>query len=217
MRDFIVIGLGRFGASVAKNLHRFGKNVLGVDPDEEAVNACLPYLGKGIVADASVETTLRHLGVANYDVAVVGIGSDVGKSILVTMLLKELGVGLVVARASDEVHARCLQKVGADRVILAERDMGVRVARNAADASLIDFIELDPQISIVEVAVGRELVGKSLLDLDLTGRYGANIIALKRDEDILVGPKPEEVMRSGDIMIAVGRNGRMTQFLKHQQ
>lgn len=216
MKDFIVIGLGRFGSSVAANLKRFGKNVFGIDPDEAALAAALPNLNKGVVADAADERTLRELNVADYDAAIVGIGSDVGTSILVTEMLKELGVGLVIARATTDTHAKCLLKVGADRIILPERDMGVRVARNIAEANIVDFIELDPDVSIQEVAVTEDMVGLTLREQDLAGRYGANVIAVKRGDDVIINPKPDEALRTGDIIIVIGRNGRFAQLTKRQ-
>lgn len=216
MKDFVVIGLGRFGSSVAANLHRFNKNVLGIDPDEDALSAALPNLTRGVVADAADERTLKELNVRSYDAAIVGIGSDLGTSILVTEMLKELGVPLVIARATSDHHARCLLKVGADRVIAPERDMGIRVARNIAEANLLDFIDLDPEVSIQEVSILDEMVGRSLRDLDLAGRYGANVIAIKRNEAVTINPRPDEVLRAGDIIIVIGRNGRFAQLVKRQ-
>lgn len=214
MKDFVVIGLGRFGSSVAANLHRFGKSVLGIDSDEEVLNASLPHLSKGVVADAADEQTLRELGVSDCDAAIVGIGSDVGTSIMVTQVLKELGVPIVIARATNDRHAQCLLKVGADRIVLPERDMGVRVARNIASANLLDFIELDPGTSIQEIAVHEDMVGRTLRDQDLAGRYGANVIAIKRNDDLIINPEPDEVLHAGDIIIAIGRNGRFAQLGK---
>jgi trk system potassium uptake protein TrkA len=203
MKDFVIIGLGRFGSSVAANLHKFGKTVLGIDPDEDSLNACLPSLSRGVVADASDERILRELNVQNYDAAIVGIGSELGISIMVTEKLKELGVPLVIARATSDDHARCLLKVGADRVIAPERDMGVRVARNIADANILDFIDLDPEVSIQELSVLDDMVGLTLREQDLAGRYGANVIAIKRDDEIVIGPRPDEVLRAGDIIIVI--------------
>ncbi|WP_097027607.1 potassium channel family protein [Clostridium peptidivorans] len=203
-KQFVVIGLGRFGTSVAKTLYSLGNDVLAIDVDEETVQSISDSVTHSVQAEAMDENTLRSLGIRNFDVAVVTIGSDLQASVMVTLLLKELGVKHIIAKANSELHAKVLYKIGADRVVLPERDMGVRVAHNLVSSNILDYIELSPDYSIAEIANPRVWQGKTLQELNLRANYGINVVAVKKDNDINVSPMADDVLGDGDVIVAIG-------------
>ena len=203
-KQFVVIGLGRFGTSVAKTLYSLGNDVLAIDVDEETVQNISDSVTHSVQAEATDENTLRSLGIRNFDVAVVTIGSDLQASVMVTLLLKELGVKYIIAKANSELHAKVLYKIGADRVVLPERDMGVRVAHNLVSSNILDYIELSSDYSIAEIANPRGWQGKTLQELNLRANYGINVVAVKKDNDINVSPIAEDVLEAGDVIVAIG-------------
>ena len=161
-KQFVVIGLGRFGESVAKTLYSLGHEVLAIDMDEDSVQEIADNVTHAVQMDATDESALKTLGLRNFDVAVVTIGSNIQASVMITLLVKELGVKYIIAKGQSDLHAKVLYKIGADRVVLPEKDMGVRVAHNLVSASILDFIELSPDYSIMELRVLNEWDGKSL-------------------------------------------------------
>lgn len=203
-KQFVVIGLGRFGTSVAKTLYSLGNDVLAIDVDEETVQNISDSVTHSVQADATDENTLRSLGIRNFDVAVVTIGSDLQSSVMVTLLLKELGVDHIIAKANSEIHAKVLYKIGADRVVLPERDMGVRVAHNLVSSNILDYIELSPDYSIAEIANPKAWQGKTLQELNLRANFGINIVAVKKDNDINVSPMADDKLEAGDVIVAIG-------------
>jgi trk system potassium uptake protein len=203
-KQFVVIGLGRFGTSIAKTLYSLGNEVLAIDPDEEIVQEISDSVTHAVQADGTDESALRSLGIRNFDVAVVTIGADVQSSVMVTLLVKELGVKYVVAKAVNELHAKLLYKIGADRVVFPERDMGIRVAHNLCSSNILDYIELSPDYSIMEVTAIEEWQGKTLKELNMRSKYGINVMAVKRDNDINISPKADDVIRSGDVLVVIG-------------
>lgn len=207
-RQFAVLGLGRFGGSVGRTLAKLGYEVLGIDEDEARVNEMSRELTHAVVADATDESVLISLGIRNFDCVVVAIG-EVQPSILMTIIVKELGVKQVVAKASNDLHGRVLKKVGADRVVYPERDMGARLAQNLVAANVIDYLELSPDYSIAEVVVSGGFIGKSLKQLALRQRYGVNVVAIKRGERIDVSPGADDTISEGDILIVIGPNERI--------
>lgn len=208
MKDFAVIGLGRFGASVARTLASMGYNVLGVDSHEELVQAIAPSITHAVQADATDEETLKALGIRNFDVVVVAIGNDLEASILVTLTLKELGVKQVIAKASTELHGKVLTRIGADRVVFPERDMGMRLAQSLVSTNILDYIELSPEYSIVELTAGRA-AGKTLRDLDLRARYGVNVMALRRGQKIIVAPLADDEIAQDTVLVVIGHNDNL--------
>lgn len=203
-KQYVIIGLGRFGSSIAKTLYSLGNEVLAVDVDEEVIQEISPDVTHAVQADSTDESVLRALGLRNFDVAVITIGSDVQASIMATLLVKELGVKYVIAKAHNEVHAKVLYKIGADRVVFPERDMGVRVAHNLCSSSILDYIELSPDYSIMEVAAIGKWIGKSLKELNIRSRFGINVMAIKRGNDINISPEADEYIRKGDILVVIG-------------
>ena len=147
MKQYVVIGCGRFGSSVAKTLYELGNDVLAIDRNEEIVQEIYEYVTHAVQADVMDENVLKELGIRNFDVVIVSIGSDLEASILATLIAKELGVKVVIAKAQSELHGKVLSKIGADKVIFPERDMGVRVGHNLVSSNILDFIELSPDFS----------------------------------------------------------------------
>ena len=203
-RQFIVIGLGRFGTSVAETLYSLGNDVLAVDYDEDVVQNISDKVTHAVQVDANDENSLRALGIRNFDCAVISIGSEIQASILATLLVKELGVKYVIAKATNSLHAKVLYKIGANRVVFPERDMGVRVAHNLVSSNILDYIELSPDYSIAEVVSPEEWHNKTLRELNVRAQYGINVMAIKRNNDIDVSPSADNIIEPGDIIVAIG-------------
>jgi trk system potassium uptake protein TrkA len=212
MKQVAVIGLGRFGASVARTLMQAGCEVLGVDVDEVRVRALADSITDAVRADALDEEALRTLGLRNFEVVIVAIGHDVKASILVTVLLKEIGVPKVVAKAQDDVHGKVLQKVGADIVVFPERDMGVRIAHTLLSRSIIDEIQLSADYSIFELQAPTRFLDRSLKDLRLRQEFGLTILAVRREDRVVVSPDASFVFEVGDILVALGQPDRLEQL-----
>ena len=172
--------MGRFGSSLARELTKLGYEVLGIDKDEEAVQEMSQVLTHAVVAECTDEEVLRSLGVRNFDCGVVAIGDDIQASILTAILLKDLGVKQVVAKAMTELHGRVLEKIGVDRVVYPERDMGVRVAHQLVSPNLLDYIELSKEYTIAELTVPKCLNGVSLMDLNPRDASAAALLLLIR-------------------------------------
>lgn len=206
MRQFVVIGCGRFGQSLAETLFDMGYDVLAIDKSAERIQEVSTHVTHAVQADALEENNLRSLGISNFDVAVVTIGSNMQASIMATLLTKELGVKTVIAKAQNELHGKVLEKIGADRVVYPEQDMGIRVARNLVSTNILDIIEFAPDYSIVEVATMDDWVGKSLKDLKLPNKYGITVIAIKGGETINISPYAEDIIKEGDVLIVIGQN-----------
>jgi trk system potassium uptake protein TrkA len=203
-RQFIVIGLGRFGTSVAETLYSLGNDVLAVDFDEDVVQNISDKVTHAVQVDANDENSLRALGIRNFDCAVISIGTNIQSSILATLLVKELGVKYVITKATNALHAKVLYKIGANRVVFPERDMGVRVAHNLVSSNILDYIELSPDYSIAEVVSPEEWHNKTLRELNIRAQYGINVMAIKRNNDIDVSPSADNTIEPGDIIVAIG-------------
>lgn len=204
MKSFAVIGCGRFGAAVARTLYGLGNEVLAIDISEDIIKEISDEVTHAVQADVMDETVLKDLGLRNFDVAIVSIGSDIEASIMATLVVKELGIKKVIAKAQSELHGKVLSKIGADKVIFPERDMGVRVAHNLASSNILDFIELSPDYSILEIAALKEWEEKSLAQLRLPVKHGINIMAIKRGNSISVSPGGDVTIEKGDILVVIG-------------
>ena len=203
-KQFVIIGLGRFGESVAKTLYSLGHDVLAIDMDEDAIQDISDSVTHAVQADATDESALKALGLRNFDVAVVTVGSNIQASIMITLLVKELGVKYIIAKGQSDLHAKVLYKIGADRVVLPEKDMGMRVAHNLVSASILDYIELSPDYSIMELKVLEEWEEKSLSELKLRSNYGINIMAIKKNDFINISPSADDILSKDDIIVAIG-------------
>lgn len=204
-QQFAVIGLGRFGASVARTLSSMGYEVLAVDSSEERIQDLASQVTHVVQADATDEEAMRALGLRNFDIVVVAVG-DIQASILTTLILKEIGAEYIVCKAVSQLHGKVLEKVGADRVVFPERDMGERVAHNLVSGNLIDYIELAPGYSIVEVVARDALVGHTLRELDLRAKYGIDIVAIRRGDRLLIAPGAQDRILEGDVLVAIGED-----------
>jgi len=212
-KEFAVIGLGRFGSNLAETLHSMGYNVLGVDVDTEKVQDNVDNCTHVVQADATDEDTLNSLGVSNFEVAVVSIGHNLEASALVTLSVKELGVPMVISKASTETHGKLLQRVGADRVVFPERDMGVRLANHLALDNIVDFLEVTPDVSIIEANTTPQMHGHTLRDLQLRAKYDINVVAIRRDNgEVEVSPGGDDPVQEGDILIVLGENEAVRQW-----
>ncbi|WZL72530.1 TrkA family potassium uptake protein [Clostridiaceae bacterium 35-E11] len=206
MKQFAVIGCGRFGSSIAKTLYHLGYDVLAIDKDADVIQSLDEFVTHAVQVDATDGVSMRPLGIRNFDVVIVAVGSNIQSSILIALLAKELGVKHVVAKAQNELHANVLYKIGVDRVIFAERDMGVRVAHNLVSSNILEYIELSPDYSIVEIAVLKEWEGRSLKDLDMREKYGINIMAIKHGSTINIAPDAFDVITHDDILVAIAHH-----------
>ncbi|RFM19036.1 TrkA family potassium uptake protein [Clostridium botulinum] len=204
------MGLGRFGTSVAKTLYTLGNDVLAIDSSDDIVQDISDSVTHSVQIDATDENSLRALGIRNFDVAVITIGSDIQASTMATLLVKEMGVKYIIAKANTEIHAKVLYKIGADRVVFPERDMGVRVAHNLVSTNILDYIELSPNYSIAEIVTPKIWHGKTLNELNIRANYGINVVALKRGEEINVSPVAEDTIEPGDIIVAIGSEEDLT-------
>ena len=208
MKTFVVIGLGRFGTAIARELSTLGHEVLAIDEDEGAVERIADKVTHAVAGDAKDPEVLRTLGVRNYDCAVVAVGGDVGDSALITLNLKEQGVKEVVCKAQSHVHQRVLEKIGADRVIFPEHEMGVKLAQGLSSSNVLNFIEVSEDYGIVELETPKSWQGKTIKDLDVRNRYRVNIIAVRKAEDgqLQVSPIADYALCQGDRVVALGHN-----------
>lgn len=213
MKQIAILGLGRFGRALARTLVEMGHDVMGVDANEAVVEKMAPVLTNCVQADVMDEQTLLSLGVTNFDIVVVGIGnSDMQASIFTTLMLKDIGVEHVVCKVSSNKHARILLKLGADRVVYPERDMGMRFAHSIAQSDVLEFIELSEEYSMMEINAPKYLFGKSLKESDVRGKYNINIVAIKRGKKIMVNPSPDAVLEQGDVLLAIGETQALTKL-----
>ncbi|HBQ28406.1 potassium uptake system protein [Peptococcaceae bacterium SCADC1_2_3] len=210
MKQFAVIGLGRFGSSLARALSRMGYEVLAIDTNEENVNDITDEITYAVQMDALEENALKSTGIRNFDTVIVAIGQDIQASILVTVMLKEMGVKKVIAKAQTELHGKVLEKVGADLVVFPERDMGERLAHTliAAD-NIMDLINLSPDYSIIELKTPPGFIGKTLQETALRKEYGITVIAIRRGLEVIISPEAKQVIRENDILVTIGRNEKL--------
>ena len=211
-RQYAVIGMGRFGTSVAMTLVKAGQEVLVVDSDEERIQKVAEFFTHAVVLDTTEEASLAAVGIRNFDMVVVAIGHDVQASVLTTLLLKEMGVKHIVAKAANVLHGKMLDKVGADQVVFPERDMGQRIAHNLMSTNIIDYFEVAPDLGIIEVDVKGDLVGKSLFESNLREKYSITVIAIRRNGKISLSPSPGEKLMESDRLILVGDNIGIQRF-----
>lgn len=200
----LVVGLGRFGTAAALELMALGHDVLVVDSDEARVNDLAPDVTHAVQADASDEDALRAIGAADFLHAIVAISGNSEASIFATMALKNLGVGNVVAKAATALHGRILERVGANRVVFPEREMGARVGHTFSITHVIDYIDVAPKFGIVKIHPPEAFVGRTLRELDMANRYRLTPIALRRGDEVTVNPQRDEKVLAGDELILIG-------------
>lgn len=204
MKSYIVVGLGRFGSEAARRLCEFGGEVLAMDVSSELVQQISSDVTHAVVADARDKEVLRALGAAEFDCAIVAIGGSLGDSVLATMNLKELGVPHIVCKAHDETHKQVLLKLGADQVVIPEKENAERLARNLSNPNVLEYIELSKEYGIIEVPVPKRWLDKSLKELNVRAKLGLNIIAVERGGRIDVSPAADYRFCPEDVVVVLG-------------
>ncbi len=227
MSQFVVIGLGRFGSSIARALSEKNFEVLAIDREEAQVKAMEGIVSQAVVLNATDERSLRELGIGEFETAIVSMGDTVEDSIMITLTLKEMGVKQVIVKAKSDLHARILKKVGADRIIFPEKEMADRLAQSLASPKIFDFIEVSEMYGIVEMVAPKKFTNKTLADLELREKYKVSVVAIKRKipyskpdgstdfkEEIIVAPGGADEIISGDVLILLGRNEEIDKIRK---
>ncbi len=212
MKTFAVIGLGRFGMSAAAQLFKMGYEVLAVDKNMELVNAAADYVTRAVCGDAKEESVLKSLGIRNYDCVIVAIGGDITDSVLITLMLKEAGIGKIVCKAKNNQHKKVLKKIGADSIIIPEQEAGIKTAISLVSHNIIDIINLSDEYSIADTAVPKTWVGKSIAELDVRGRHGVNIVAIKDGTEkgkINITPSAGYIFTEDDIVVLIGSTAQI--------
>ena len=169
---------------------------------------------QAVVADTTDETVLKSLGIRNFEHVIVAIGENIQASILTTLMLKEIGVKQITVKAQNDYHAKVLNKIGADRVVHPERDMGIRIAHNMLSNNVLDYLELSDEHSIAEIRANEKLAGRTLIGLDIRAKYGINIVAIKREKDIIVSPQADMEIELADVLIVIGSDSDINRFEK---
>lgn len=202
-QSYAVFGLGRYGRTVAKELVENGADVLAVDIDVDTVNEAIADIPFCKCADITDSEVIRQLGVANVDVVIIAMASNLEASVMATMLCKEMGVGTVIAKSASEMNSKILSKVGADKVVVPESESGIRLAKNLLSSGFVDIIELSKDISLVEVDVKKEWEGKNLLELDFRKKYAINVVALMKDGEICINIDPKQPLEKSMKLIVI--------------
>ena len=211
-QSYAVFGLGRYGKAVAKELVENGAEVLAVDIDENIVNdaiAEIPYCKCADVTDADV---IKKLGIASIDVVIIAMATNLEASVMATMLCKELGVKTVIAKCSSEMNYKILSKVGADRVVFPESESGIRLAKNLLSSGFVDMIELSKDVSMIELDVKPEWVGKSLLELNLRRKYSINVVAITQANEVSVNIDPEKPLEKSMKLIVIANVAKLSKL-----
>ena len=215
-RQVVVIGLGRFGTSVMRSLYNLGHDVLAIDNDETRVQNSMGQATHSLTADATNETVLRDLGIQDYDAAVVAIGSNIVPSIMASVLLKTMGVPYVVSRAYNELHGNTLERIGVDKVVHAESEMGVRLAHNLFNPNVQEYLEVTPNYGISKMKVPTHFVNMSLKELGFSSprdKYGLAVVAInRRGTGITLNPDTDDRLEAGDWVVLAGRDELLDQL-----
>lgn len=210
--QYAVIGLGRFGLSIATKLYESDQEVLGVDVNEDRVEESNQCVTHAVIADSTDPEALKSIGIRNFDTVIVAIGNDIQASILSVLLLKELGVKKVIAKAINKLHGQVLKKVGADWVVFPERDMGIRVAHQLLSPNVLNFIEISKDYSVEEVKIPDRMMEKTLRELDLRAKFNLSVIAIRHEDEINISPSPDEKIDYGDVLVVIGENRDLEKF-----
>lgn len=214
MKSFCVIGLGAFGTAVAETLAADGKQVLVIDKDADKVTGIADVVTHAVIGDATSAQILRSAGVQDYECVVVALADNINDNVLLTIMLKDMGIPKVVARAQNEGHSHVLKRIGADMVIFSEKDMGERVAYKLARDNVSEYMELRG-FQIVETRVPSDWTGKNLVELDIRRRFGVTIVAISNADGVMdVSPMPTRVFAEGDSMTVLGDGKAIEKLMK---
>ena len=206
MKSYVVIGLGRFGSTLARQLCKLGAEVLAMDVHHDLVQQVADDVTHAVVGDAQDKDVLRALGVRDFDCAIVAIGTNLAASVLTVMNLQELEVPYIICKAHDETHSRVLQKLGVNKVVIPEQENAARLARSLNSHNVLDYIELSEDYGILELPAPKSWIGKSLKELHIRAKLGVNIIAVENGQKTNVSPSADYVIGEGDIMVVLGDN-----------
>lgn len=206
MKSYIVIGLGLFGAEVARQLCSLGCEVLAMDVRSDLVQQLSNDVTHAVVGDGQDKEVLKALGAGNFDCAIIAIGDDLAASVLTTMNLKELNVPYIVCKAHDATHRRVLEKLGVDRVVIPEYEFAGKLARSLSSHNVLDYIELSEEYGILEVPAPKSWVGKTIMELNVRAKLGVNIIAVESGKVTNVSPSANYLIQAGDVMVVLGDN-----------
>lgn len=204
MKNFAVIGCGRFGTAIATTLYDLGNDVMVVDKDPDNIRRISDYVTHAVEADIMDEKVLVELGLDSFDVVIIAVGSDLEASATAALAAKEIGVKNVVAKAQTDLHGKILRKIGVDKLIFPERDMGIRVAHNLTSSNILDYIQVSPEFSIIEITALKSWQDKSLAELKLRNKFGINVIAIKRNAEVIPAPAADFTIKKFDIIILIG-------------
>lgn len=215
-RQVAVIGMGRFGTSIASTLCAMGHDVLALDRSESKVQSVAQMVTHTVQADATNETILNELGLSNFDVAVVAIGTDIKSSVLSTILLKKIGIPHVIARANDDLHGSILEKIGADTVTYPEREMGTRIARGVTLLAVSDYMSISEGYGIARLTAADYLVSEKLSDLGFgyKGKWETAVLLIQRGDEVIVTPTPGTKVEAGDVLVLAGNNDKLEKLLE---
>lgn len=211
-KTYAVFGLGRFGYSVAKELVESGAEVLAVDSDEAAINAVKGEIPLCKCADVTDPEVLDRLGVANIDVVIVAMANSLESAVLTTTLCKEIGVKTVIVKCANETHKKILTRVGADRVVFPESESGVRMAKNLVSSGFVDLMELSRGVSMIQLEVRPEWIGKSILELNLRKKYAINVVAIRKGGNVDVNVRPDTVLEGDMKLIVIANSERLNKL-----
>ncbi len=215
MKSFLVIGLGRFGTAVAKELASLGQEVLAIDRDDDNIQRIADDVTQAVRGDARDEAVLKGVGARNFDCCIVAMAADVEASVLITVMLKEMGVKQIVAKAQSEIHAHVLERIGADRVIRPESEMGERLAKRLAHTNVVDYIGSTDDFSILEIKPPKKWVGKSLIQIGIRAKYHVNVLAIHHADGISdVNPAADRVIKAEDLLVVMGTNESVESVVK---
>ncbi|MET3698818.1 trk system potassium uptake protein TrkA [Bacillus oleivorans] len=211
-KSFAVFGLGRFGGTIVREFYDMGIEVIAIDKDQTKVNEYSKYATYAVCVEVIDETTINELGIRNVDHAFVSFGDNMQSSILTSMILKEIGIPQVWAKAQNDYHSKVLEKIGVDRVIHPERDVARRICHHIVSEKMIDFIELSKEHSMVEIVATNKIEGRTLGELNVRANYGCTIVGIQRDGSFIVSPSAEEVIQRDDVLIVIGHNNDIARF-----
>lgn len=213
-KQFVVLGLGRFGLSVAKQLSENGYDVLAAGNDPDAVQVAAGFVTHAACIDVTDDLSMKALGIGNFDVAIVGIGNHLEASVMATLQAKEMGIPYVVAKAQNDAHKQILEKIGADRVIFPEREMGIRLANSLMYGNFFEFMEVSSEFGIAEFEPHKSWVGKTLAQLQIRGTYDLNVVAIRTAGKTEASPRADRVIREKDVLIVMGENRAIQRYLE---
>ena len=211
-KEFAVIGLGRFGSSIIKELRELNVNVLAIDKDEAIINDYKDMVTEAVIGNTMDENVLKSVGITNFDHVIVAIGENIQASILTTLILKDLGVEKVTVKAQNDYHGRVLEKIGADAVIHPERDIGRLLAHRLVSTHTLDILEISDDHSIVEFKAIDDFNDKTLEQLDFRNEFGVSVLAIKRHEHIIVSPDANTKIIEDDILILIASDQDLSKF-----